>query len=157
MSNASYTFAGLCLLAAMSAQAAGAELVLRIEAGAAMTSQFAVKRADGKTDLVLVLEGAGRLSMGSSVLRFHIGCAITDVLEGQRVLEGAGQCTLTATDGGLATVQFQTVPGAGDIGHLVFSGGTQGFAGVAARIPVTVSVNPFKIAGKKVFFIENNF
>ncbi|MES2127005.1 MAG: hypothetical protein V4463_07010 [Pseudomonadota bacterium] len=148
--------AATVLLAALAIPARGAGTPPAIEAGAAMTSQSITARPDGQAELALALEGAGKLSLGTVTIRFHIACAITDLLAGQRVVEGSGQCLLSATDGGKATVQFQTNAGVGDAGYLQFNGGTHGFAGVVARIPVVVSVNPYKVAGKKVFFIETS-
>jgi hypothetical protein len=108
-----------------------------------------------KFKLGIVAEGAGKMVVNGETIRFHAICNIVDTLAGKVVIEGVGDCELKATDGGEATGHFQTLPGVGDLGHFTLKPGTKGFARVSGSVPVDITVNPFKVTGKPVFFVES--
>lgn len=147
------TLAALTLLSAGHA-AAAAELAPRIVIGAATKSMTEVATAPGQASLTLVIEGAGRIVTAAGTLRVHGLCTVIDTLIEKKVTAGRGDCEFRSTRGEVGYARFETDPGIGDRGRLIFSGGQGRFAGLGT-IPVDVSVNPYKVAGKPVFMIED--
>lgn len=127
---------------------------LSMTAGAHATSIVPTPVNAERTRLDISLEGAGRMNAAGRVIHFHLTCRVDDLMVAKRIVEGVGDCSMTALGGGGVQAHFQTLPGIGDRGHLEFSGGSGQFAGVAGRMPVAVVVNPNNI-GKPVFYVEN--
>ncbi|WP_342120761.1 hypothetical protein [Pseudoduganella sp. OTU4001] len=138
------------LLLASQANAAG----LSMTAGAHAISIVPTPVNAERTRLDISLEGAGRMNAAGRVIHFHLTCRVDDFMVAKRIVEGVGDCTMTALGGGSMQAHFQTLPGIGDRGHLEFSGASGQFAGVTGRMPVAVVVNPNNI-GKPVFYVES--
>lgn len=134
--------------------AQAAEPGVHITIGAATKSMTEVAIAPGQTSLALIIEGAGRITTAAGTLRVHGLCTITDTLHERKVVNGRGDCEFRSTRGEVGYARFETDPGLGDRGRMVFSGGQGRFAGLGS-IPVEVSVNPYKVGGKSVFLIED--
>ena len=104
----------------------------------------------------IATEGAGKMRVNGETIRFHMLCDTLDTIADKLVIDGVGDCHLTATDGGEIDGHFQTIPGRGDRGHFTFKAGTGSFAKVSGSVPVDITVNPYKVVGKFVYFVENS-
>ena len=104
----------------------------------------------------IATEGAGKLTTNGVTIRYHMLCETLDTIADKKVIDGVGDCHLTATDGGEIDGHFQTIPGRGDRGHFTFKPGTKSFANVQGSVPVDITVNPYKVAGKFVYFVESS-
>ncbi len=142
----------LGLLAAAAWVPAGAALaadkpVISIGAAARIINEVAT--GAGQSRLHIVLEGAGRIGAA----RIWAQCAVIDTVVDKKIVAGKGDCEFRSTQGELVFAAFETDPGVGDRGKLVFSGGLGRLANLGS-VPVEVSVNPHRV-GKQVFYVES--
>lgn len=143
----------LCLLlcAITHSYAAGDPIVLTVGAAIKTTSRMNIAADRSRVDIIA--EGAGALTAQGRTVRFYALCSVVDTLTGTRQIDGAGDCELKSTAGGVAYLHFRSDAGHGDRGQVSVDGGTGDFAGIDGKVAVEVSVNPGKV-GKPVFFIE---
>ncbi|MCP3708852.1 hypothetical protein M3I54_17960 [Paraburkholderia sp. CNPSo 3274] len=69
-------------------------------------------------------------------------------------VEGAGDCELKSTGGGVAYLHYRGDAEHADRGQISIEGGAGDFAGISGSVAVEASVNPTKV-GKAVFLMED--
>jgi hypothetical protein len=144
----------LCAFLSLTAHsyAAGDHIGLRVGAAVKTTSRMNIGPDRARVDIVA--EGAGALTSRGTTVRFYALCSVVDTLVGTRQVDGAGDCELRSTGGGVAYLHFRSDPDHGDRGRMTIDGGSGDFAGIHGEVAVDVSVNPSKV-GKPVFFVED--
>jgi hypothetical protein len=152
--------ARLAAVAAMAAttglaHASGAET--RLEFGAVTKTMTELHTAPGRSNLYLVAEGAGKFSVGDSIVPVYVLCGAVDtIVEGHKsVYAGVGDCEFKSAAGGILFARFQTPEGKGDRARMVLSGGTADLARFNGKaIPMIAILNP-RLVGKAVFYFDS--
>lgn len=142
----------LLLSLAVHAYADSAPIHLTI--GGAVKNSSRMNITPERSRIDVLVEGAGVITAQGKTVRFYALCNVVDTLDGTKQIEGAGDCELKSTGGGVAYLHYKGDAEHADRGQISIESGTGDFAGISGSVAVEASVNPTKV-GKAVFLMED--
>lgn len=144
----------MCVLLAIAAQAHAASDPIRLTIGGMVKDSSRMNIAPERTRIDILVEGAGVITAQGKTVRFYALCKVVDTLAGTKQIDGAGDCELKSTAGGVAYLHYRGDAEYADRGQIAIDGGTADFSGIAGTVAVAASVSPSKV-GKAVFLMED--
>lgn len=142
------------LLLSLAAYAHAASAPIHLTIGGAVKNSSRMNITPERSRIDVLVEGAGVITAQGKTVRFYALCNVIDTLDGTKQVEGAGDCELKSTGGGVAYLHYKGDAEHADRGEISIASGTGDFAGITGSVAVEASVNPTKV-GKAVFLMEN--
>ncbi|CAB3778378.1 hypothetical protein LMG28688_00578 [Paraburkholderia caffeinitolerans] len=144
----------LSLLLSLAVQAHAASAPIHLTLGGAIKNSSRMNITPERSRIDVLVEGAGVITAQGKTVRFYALCNVIDTLDGTKQVEGAGDCELKSTAGGVAYLHYRGDAEHADRGRISIESGTGDFAGISGSVAVEASVNPTKV-GKPVFLMED--